>query len=84
MVPGRAGVRLPWRHGRKLRRPSDLVHRETRLTVIKLDALEQLGELILAKIAGLSKEDAERGEADPAGRGEVPVRDRQDRASHGR
>jgi hypothetical protein len=63
----RVRARLPWRHGRKLRRQSGRVHRETSLTVIKLDALEQVGELMLAKITGLSKEEADRGRAHPTG-----------------
>src|SRR6266498_4940792 len=63
----RTRVRLPWRHGHKLRRQADLVHRETRRAVIKLDALEQVGELILAKLTGLSKEEAGRGQAHPTG-----------------
>lgn len=56
----RAGVRSrpPWRHDRKLRRESDRVQREIRLTVIKLDALEKVGQLILTKITGLSKGEA--------------------------
>jgi hypothetical protein len=66
-VEASARVRLPWRHGRKLRRQSGRVRRETRLTMIKLDALQQVGELILAKLAGLSKEEADRGQAHPSG-----------------
>ena|SRR6266571_5510373 len=63
----RARARLPWRYRRKLRRQSDRVHCEIRATVIKLDALEQVGELILAKLTGLSREEADRGQAYPTG-----------------
>lgn len=66
-VPGRTDVRLAWRHDRKLRRQSDRVQREIRLTVIKLDALEKVGQLILAKITSLSKGETEVVLADPAG-----------------